>query len=54
VNGKLLPPASAAKKALSLLERGGNVTVESRDRKVVIMATSVAEFLDKVWEFLME
>jgi len=52
VNGKLLPPASAAKKALSLLMKGEKVELVSIDGKIRITANNSEEFFDKIMEIL--
>jgi hypothetical protein len=52
VNGKLLPPASAARKALSLLERGEKVELVSVEGKIRVIANSREEFFNKIMEIL--
>ena len=52
VNGKLLPPASAARKASSLLERGEKVELVSIDGKTRITANNSEQFFTKIMEIL--
>jgi hypothetical protein len=52
VNGKLLPSASAARKALSLLERSEKVELVSIDGKIRITANNSEEFFTKIMEIL--
>ncbi|AJB41993.1 hypothetical protein TCARB_0943 [Thermofilum adornatum 1505] len=52
VNGKLLPPASAAKKALSLLMKGEKVELVSIEGKIRITANNSEEFFTKIMEIL--
>jgi hypothetical protein len=52
VNGKLLPPASAARKALSLLKKGEKVELVSIEGKIRITANNSGEFSNKIMEVL--
>ncbi|MEM3583546.1 MAG: hypothetical protein QXW42_06355 [Thermofilum sp.] len=52
VNGKLLPSASAAKKALSPLMKGEKVELVSIEGKIRITANNSEEFFTKIMEIL--
>jgi hypothetical protein len=52
MNGKLLPSASAAKKALSLLERGEKVELVNAEGKLRITSSCREESFNKIIEIL--